>query len=45
MDAAIGQILTAYVDPPLVTRLSAERADRPGDDLVSALASANVDGE
>jgi cytochrome P450 len=46
MDAAIGQILTAGADlAGLVTSLSAERADRPGDDLVSALASANVDGE
>jgi methyl-branched lipid omega-hydroxylase len=46
MDAAIGQILTAGADlAGLVTNLSAERAGHPGDDLVSALATANVDGE
>ena len=46
MDAAIGQILTAGADlAGLVTNLAAERATRPGEDLVSALASANVDGE
>ncbi len=40
MDAAIGQILTAGADlAGLVTNLSAERADHPGDDLVSALAT------
>jgi methyl-branched lipid omega-hydroxylase len=46
MDAAIGQILTAGADlADLVTALSSERAKHPGDDLVSALATANVDGE
>jgi cytochrome P450 len=46
VNAAIGQILTAGADlAGLVTNLAAERADRPGDDLVSALATANVDGE
>jgi methyl-branched lipid omega-hydroxylase len=46
MEAAIGQILTAGADlAGLVTNLSAERAEHPGDDLVSALATANVDGE
>ncbi|HEX5190493.1 MAG TPA: cytochrome P450 [Streptosporangiaceae bacterium] len=46
MEAAIGQILTAGADlAGLVTTLSAERAEHPGDDLVSALATANVDGE
>ena len=46
MDAAIGQILTAGADlAGLVTNLAAERATQPGEDLVSALASANVDGE
>ena len=46
MEAAIGQILTAGADlAGLVTTLSAERAADPGDDLVSALATANVDGE
>jgi cytochrome P450 len=46
MDAAIGQILTAGADlAGLVTNLASERATRPGEDLVSALATANVDGE
>jgi len=46
MDEAIGQILTAGADlAGLVTGMAAERAGRPGDDLISALATANVDGE
>jgi cytochrome P450 len=46
MDAAIGQILTAGGDlAALVSNLSADRESHPGDDLVSALATANVDGE
>ncbi|MDR2986022.1 MAG: cytochrome P450 [Nocardiopsaceae bacterium] len=46
MEAAVGQILTAGSDlAGLVTNLAAERAGHPGDDLVSALATANVDGE
>ena len=46
MDEAIGQILTAGSDlAGLVTGLAAEREGRPGDDLISALATANVDGE
>ena len=46
MDDAIGQILTAGADlAGLVTSLGAERAGQPGDDLISALATANVDGE
>ncbi len=46
MDAAIGQILTAGGDlAALVSNLSADREGHPGDDLVSALATANVDGE
>jgi methyl-branched lipid omega-hydroxylase len=46
MDAAIGQILTAGADlAGLVTGLAAEREGNPGDDLISALATANVDGE
>ncbi len=46
MDTAIGQILTAGADlAALVTNLSAERDGAPGEDLISALATANVDGE
>jgi cytochrome P450 len=46
MDAAIGQILTAGADMAgLVTNLAAEREGSPGEDLISALATANVDGE
>ena len=46
MDTAIAQILTAGGDlAGLVTTLASEREGSPGDDLISALASANVDGE
>jgi methyl-branched lipid omega-hydroxylase len=46
MDDAIGQILTAGADlAGLVTTLAAERDGHPGDDLISALATANVDDE
>src|SRR5215469_4894813 len=46
MDTAIAQILTAGADlAGLVTTLASERAVNPGDDLISALATANVDGE
>jgi cytochrome P450 len=46
MDEAIGQILTAGADlAALVTDLAAERQADPGDDLTTALATANVDGE
>jgi cytochrome P450 len=46
MDTAIAQILTAGADlAGLVTTIAAERADSPGNDLISALATANVDGE
>src|SRR5215472_10062971 len=46
MDTAIAQILTAGADlAGLVTTLASERAVSPGDDLISALATANVDGE
>jgi methyl-branched lipid omega-hydroxylase len=45
-DEAVGQILTAGAElADLVTGLAAERAGHPGDDLVSALATANIDGE
>jgi methyl-branched lipid omega-hydroxylase len=46
MDTAIAQILTAGADlAGLVTALASERAVNPGNDLISALATANVDGE
>jgi cytochrome P450 len=46
MDTAIGQILTSGADlAALVTNLSAQRDGAPGEDLISALATANVDGE
>jgi cytochrome P450 len=46
MDEAIGQILTAGQDlANLVTALAAERQETPEDDLATALATANIDGE
>src|SRR5215472_8014199 len=46
MDQAIGQILTAGAElAGLVTNLAAAREGKPGNDLISALATANVDGE
>jgi methyl-branched lipid omega-hydroxylase len=46
MDTAIARILSAGADlAGLVTTLASERAGNPGDDLISALATANVDGE
>jgi len=46
MDTAIAQILTAGAElAGLVTSLASEREGKPGNDLISALASANVDGE
>ena len=46
MDEAIGQILTAGQDlANLVTGLAAERQEAPADDLATALATANIDGE
>jgi cytochrome P450 len=46
MDEAIGQILTAGSDlAALVTDLAAKRQEDPGEDLITALATANVDGE
>ncbi|MGH3172174.1 MAG: cytochrome P450, partial [Trebonia sp.] len=45
-DEAITQILTAGGDlAALVTDLARQRAAHPADDLVSALATANIDGE
>ena len=46
MNEAVGQILTAGGDlASLVTALGNDRAGSPGDDLVSALVTANIDGE
>jgi len=46
IDVAIGKILTAGAElADLVTTLAAQRQDNPGDDLITALATANVDGE
>jgi methyl-branched lipid omega-hydroxylase len=46
MDQAITQILTAGKDlADLVIEMAADRAGQPADDLISALASANIDGE
>ena len=46
MDTGIARILTAGADlAGLVTTLASERAGNPGNDLISALATANVDGE
>src|SRR6266702_1068777 len=46
LDEAITQILGAGQElAALVTDLAAQRQERPADDLTSALASANIDGE
>ncbi|HCU94911.1 MAG TPA: cytochrome P450 [Actinobacteria bacterium] len=46
MNEAIGQILAAGADlADLVTSLAEERAGSPGDDLVTSLVTANIDGE
>jgi methyl-branched lipid omega-hydroxylase len=46
MDEAVGQILAAGAElADLVTALGNQRAEQPGDDLVSALVTANIDGE
>ncbi len=46
IDTAIGQILTAGAElADLVTNLAARRQVEPADDLITALAVANVDGE
>ncbi len=46
MDTAVTQLLTAGQDlANLVTGLAAERVEDPRNDLVSALAKANIDGE
>ena len=46
MDTAVTQLLTAGKDlADLVTDMAAKRAEHPQDDLITALASANIDGE
>jgi methyl-branched lipid omega-hydroxylase len=46
LNEAVGQILAAGADlADLVTSLAEERAGRPGDDLVTSLVTANIDGE
>jgi cytochrome P450 len=46
MEEAVGQILAAGAElADLVTALGQERAGKPADDLVSALVTANIDGE
>jgi methyl-branched lipid omega-hydroxylase len=46
MDEAITQILTAGKElADLVMATAAERAEQPGDGLITALATANIDGE
>jgi methyl-branched lipid omega-hydroxylase len=46
MDTAVTQLLTAGKDlADLVTNMAAERTEHPQDDLITALASANIDGE
>jgi cytochrome P450 len=45
-DQAVGQLLgAAQALTDLLTGLAAARAEKPGDDLVSALITANIDGE
>ncbi len=46
MDEAIGQLLTSGKDlADLVMAIAADRAEHPQDDVITALASANIDGE
>jgi methyl-branched lipid omega-hydroxylase len=46
MDEAIGQLLTAGKDlADLVMGIAADRAQHPQDDVITALATANIDGE
>jgi methyl-branched lipid omega-hydroxylase len=46
LNEAVTQILTAGAElATLVTELAARRQQEPGDDLTSALATANIDGE
>jgi cytochrome P450 len=46
MDVAITQLLTAGKDlADLVAEIAADRAEHPQDDVITALANANIDGE
>ncbi|HTZ93142.1 MAG TPA: cytochrome P450 [Streptosporangiaceae bacterium] len=46
MDEAVTQLLTSGKDlADLVTEIAADRAANPRDDVITALASANIDGE
>ena len=46
MNEAVGQILASGAElADLVTTLGQQRAEKPGDDLISALVTANIDGE
>jgi methyl-branched lipid omega-hydroxylase len=46
MDEAVGQILASGAElADLVTTLGHRRAENPADDLISALVTANIDGE
>jgi cytochrome P450 len=46
MDEAVGQILASGGElAELVTTLGQQRAEKPGDDLISSLVTANIDGE
>jgi methyl-branched lipid omega-hydroxylase len=46
MEEAIGQLLTAGKDlADLVMGIAADRAEHPQDDVITALATANIDGE
>jgi methyl-branched lipid omega-hydroxylase len=46
MDEAIAQLLTAGKDlADLVMAIAADRAEHPQDDVITALATANIDGE
>jgi methyl-branched lipid omega-hydroxylase len=46
MDEAVTQLLTSGKDlADLVTEIAADRAAHPRDDVITALASANIDGE
>ena len=46
MDEVVGQLLASGAElADLMARLGRERAEKPADDLVSALVTANIDGE
>ena len=46
MEEAVGQILASGAElAELVTTLGQQRAEKPGDDLISSLVTANIDGE